>query len=610
MTKRKPSAAVDALRHPLPALAACGLVALLFPTPGQDDFFITLWPATTLAWDGEIVNYSGERIEQSSALLLTLLLAAWSFVTGQAPDTAARALSAMSALAALALLAPLSGARREIAEPAAWLLALSAPFLYWAASGTETPLMALLLLAWLAAVRRLVLRPGVAALAAVFGASLLVAMNRPEGSLLLLAALSWPALLSLREGSRRRRVWWLALGAVAASFLTLRLARMAYFGSPWPLPVEAKAGALGSTWSSRLADGAGYLAAWNGFGAFGLPLLVAVGAGGLLIARRSLDPEAGADRDPGELLAALLAAASLGFAVTSGGDWMEGGRFLAPGAPFFALVGGGAARRNREPGRRALALAILLLSSAASIVALAAHPKTRALPLWRCPQLAEPGSASPRASARPFAERCNKAQLRDLEVVEFLDDLVARARQAGLAPLTFASHQMGFVSYRLSRRHAGSLRVIDAAGLVERSLIDCGAIADQLTRNAGGLWRRGYDYDPLLKVRFLLEHVRSCRGPGRIDVLYELGIPDPELLAEHGLRTIYVQDGTFLRRPSFTFVAVRSEWIEALGIESLQRVEYASRDGRTHITRSSRPLSAAPTGSPGARPARASWLAG
>ena len=53
------------------ALAIC-----LWGQGGQDDKYITYWPARTLAEHGEILNYNGLRLEQSSSLSLVLLLAA------------------------------------------------------------------------------------------------------------------------------------------------------------------------------------------------------------------------------------------------------------------------------------------------------------------------------------------------------------------------------------------------------------------------------------------------------------------------------------------------------------------------------------------------------
>ena len=58
---------------PIIALLLAGL--LLFPSARADDTHITYWAAHSLSQYGEILNYNGERVEQSSSLLHVLLLA-------------------------------------------------------------------------------------------------------------------------------------------------------------------------------------------------------------------------------------------------------------------------------------------------------------------------------------------------------------------------------------------------------------------------------------------------------------------------------------------------------------------------------------------------------
>lgn len=52
------------------------------PSAGRDDAFITYWAAHAIARFGEIVNYDGDRVEQSSSLLHTVILAILHAVTG------------------------------------------------------------------------------------------------------------------------------------------------------------------------------------------------------------------------------------------------------------------------------------------------------------------------------------------------------------------------------------------------------------------------------------------------------------------------------------------------------------------------------------------------
>ena len=587
-----------------PALVMLALSLLLFPVSGQDDFFITLWPATTLAEQGELLNYNAQRVEQSSTLLWTALLAVGTALSGRDPASFARALSLLAALACAWGLtrwfepfAPRFEGGRP-ASRAAWMLACAAPFVYWAASGTEMPLMALLCLAWVACVHAWLHRSqGRARVGiALVSISAAVVLTRPEGGAVLLASLVGLALVRGLCADRSPRAYPLGLPllAVAGSSLLLAWARLAYFGLAWPLPVHAKIDGSAQR-ASRVLDGLRYLVADNGLTWLGMPALLACIALALVITpdpRPRLDPTS--DRQRGEarelaLLTSLVAGAYLSFAVTAGGDWMEGGRFIVPALPCLMLgLGLGLSLCLDEPSA-ARASGCLLLLGASSIVLLAAHPKNRALPLWRSGQLEGMtlGPSSPsrdpyELGTRPWTERSNTTQLRDLAVIAFLDALVERAEQAELDPLTLSSHQMGFVAYRLARKHPGALRFIDAAGLVEPTLLDCEAIADRVTHNAGGVWREGYAYDPHLKVRFLLEDVGDC-APGAIDLLYELGIPDEAQLRAHGLRLVYVQDGRLFGRPVYTFVAVREQLLAPLGLSAVERVDYRSERGQLEL---------------------------
>src|SRR5665213_2790297 len=57
------------------ALAFAAFAFLLYGQSGQDDTYITYWPARTLAEHGQIWNYNGVRLEQSSSLSLVVILA-------------------------------------------------------------------------------------------------------------------------------------------------------------------------------------------------------------------------------------------------------------------------------------------------------------------------------------------------------------------------------------------------------------------------------------------------------------------------------------------------------------------------------------------------------
>src|SRR5204862_487427 len=54
---------------------------LFLRSTGQDDAYISYWPAHTLAHYGRIINYTGEAVEQSSSMLWVLVLGALAFIT-------------------------------------------------------------------------------------------------------------------------------------------------------------------------------------------------------------------------------------------------------------------------------------------------------------------------------------------------------------------------------------------------------------------------------------------------------------------------------------------------------------------------------------------------
>src|SRR5215475_599715 len=59
----------------IPAGISVLIGALLFSSTGHDDSHITYWAADILSRCGEIINYNGERVEQSSSLAHVVLLA-------------------------------------------------------------------------------------------------------------------------------------------------------------------------------------------------------------------------------------------------------------------------------------------------------------------------------------------------------------------------------------------------------------------------------------------------------------------------------------------------------------------------------------------------------
>jgi hypothetical protein len=449
------------------ALLSCSVVC--FTTTSLDDAFITFWPASTLARYGQLLNYNGDRVEQSSSLLHTILLAALSGPGGLKLPAAAWLLSVACSVGLLALSIRLGerllpyGAGRFLPL----LLGTSPLLAYWTVNTLETTLAALVIAAHVLATVRFLDGESSALPPALTG--LAVALARPEGVLIWLAANLAFAVVSSAMRSRRPAGLGLFLLSPAVALAGLTSFRWIYFGSLAAEPVYSK---IGGALGARIVSGLSYLsnlaapfsaATWCLWALFGVGVLRAV---------RSA--RADRMRSGGLPYAFLYCLAGVGFIVTSGGDWLEAGRFLVP---FLALiligVLSGAAVLGRfriGPGPVAFVLVALNLASLLHFVTtrttrghfLLAGSREKDAALRLVPE------------ARQFSwvERTSRSHLRDVPMVTDLDKVVQRLEPAlGKGEkIRIASRQAGMVIFHLAKRHPGALEFVDLCGLSTRHL--------------------------------------------------------------------------------------------------------------------------------------------
>ena len=121
-------------------VASFGGIALV--STGHDDAYITFWPVHTLSAFGEILNYDLERVEQSSSLLHTLLLAGLHTATGFSIPLLSWVVGVGFGVLTVVRAVGLSEA---LGRRPGWALPLvigTAPaFLYWWFSGLETAMV-------------------------------------------------------------------------------------------------------------------------------------------------------------------------------------------------------------------------------------------------------------------------------------------------------------------------------------------------------------------------------------------------------------------------------------------------------------------------------------
>jgi hypothetical protein len=314
----------------------------------------------------------------------------------------------------------------------------------------------------------------------------------------------------------------LMVGALASG--ALFTFRLIYFGALFPQPVTAKYS--GVSWQSIVA-GLHYLKrhAWNDNAAtaivtVSIVLSVAVAAAGELRSR-ALNLYV--------VLALLFAAGYLSFAVLSGGDWMEGGRFLVHFLPvaiaFVPLAVG-----RISPNKRVLVsiTAILMALQLTSGIAFARNAST-SVPLWgHLP--AELNGASGRYS---WFEGRSRINVRDMQLIDRLDEIVTQISSRKSGPVLITSGQMGMVSYYIALRHFGHVRFLDRHGLVDRGLTDCSLTRDG-RRDTGGL---AFPVDWYFENLSRLE--QTC-GLSQPDVVFDLG---RSRARNYGYEDVYAQTG-------------------------------------------------------------------
>ncbi len=524
----------------------------LYGHTGRDDAFLTYWPAVALGEHGSILNYNGERVEQSSTLLHTLSLAALHTLL---PAVAVPTLAWAASLAAglLALLAT-ALALRARQTPAGSVLALAAApsLVFWSSSGMETPastalFTALLLIALqdVSSVRNRLLLASIAAMAVTC---------RPEAAFVLLAFVAGGWLLT-----RRQHGYWLTvLVATIVAFACITAWRHASFGSLFPQPVYAKSSGISA---ANLLKGLHYLLV--GGDSLTTRILTATGLAASVIALGWL-------RHPQRhaiLVAGALAAAQVAFILASGGDWMDATRFLLPVLPALLLC----TALLLSPWPR------LLHTTSALLLLVALHDS------WQFAGRESTGfAATDRAAARAqylgnvadlsrysSTELQTKDALRDIPQLEHLRAL-AQTLLATEPTLQLASIQMGFIPYHLAREFYPRLQFLDLRALGTSQLTRCPHTRD-FPRSDTGL---KISYDEFLAL--LPELARDC-GVRKPDILYDLGYGmRQDVLARNGYVITYREArtvrGQFSQRSvgSELFVAVRRELAAAHGLRDWQ----------------------------------------
>jgi len=323
-----------------------------------DDAYITYRYAENLILGNGLVFNLGERVEGTSSLLWTVLLAA-GMQLGLTPDALSQVMATTANLV-LALVAYFF-ARRRLGHSPYWALitplfmVANLNFVAWAAHGLETCLFALCTTVglMLAAPNEAGKLPEGAR--ARYGALALCAAiyTRPEG-LLYAAIAGIPRVIRFLRSPKLRRDDQIFAFPLLLSVAILFSFRFSYYGEWLPNTFYAKATGGAGNWT----DGLWYLKAfWDQSLVYGFAILPLAG----LALRVHKGPR------PVFLIAIL---ATLFYAGLVGGDAFSGARFILPVLPLLYLLmqDGLVTFLNASPWIRPLAVGFALLLALGTVI--------------------------------------------------------------------------------------------------------------------------------------------------------------------------------------------------------------------------------------------------
>jgi len=560
--------------HAMPILLAglfLGLGFFVYGSTGHDDSHINFWNVYTLLTRGELVNYNGERVEQTTSLLQVFLTALLSQLLPIHLVTLGYWVDIASAF--FACLLGMQIARQMCVAQASWMPLLtmsSASFLLWSFGGMGAPLTALCLLwaiqcwwRWITDVLQPV--SNAAALILVTTALMLVRPEMPVVATAITAAIaiaSW-----LNDTWRVRAILLFTFTATAA--LLLFIWQHWYFGSWLPIPAIAK---QGGDLGPQLWRGARY---WL-LGSLHNPMLPFAMFLSIPLLWQFFRQWLQGTLEADGLMKVILLAVMWGyggFVWTAGGDWMQAGRFFVPiviPAALVLLLVLHKLNRGRIVQGLLIALVAMQFGVQYQQIANASH----GIPVWVQTRI-----TAEHVSRYSTFEQLNQEHVRDMTIIEHMAELVPPLHEKLGRPVLLMSGQAGMVFYYTASQFFGQVQFRDLRGLVESSLTLCPALKN-IPRSPQGL---NWGYRDFFAQLPTLEKECGIKPP---DIIYDLNGMDQKLgktLDPLGYTMLHQETGypvvnstglPYNRLLTPNMIFVRTEWLPLLGNPEKRIINY------------------------------------
>jgi len=548
----------------------------LFSSTGRDDAHITYWEARSLVKFGEILNYNGNRLEQSSSLLQVFMLSVLGKITGIDIEFLGKPFSIVFGIISLIEVYKLSILiDRDIKYPVLLSVALSPYFVYWSFGGLETTLATFtslfLIISFGNYLETQAVRKNVESLLVSSLSVLLFLTVRPENLIVMLFFLLSTVMIFVFEYYVVHKLdritllteWYkLSNLFLIALFLSLAILvfRIAYFGSSFPQPVLAKSDGISL---STIQEGWTYYK--HTFSTSVAIILVAVFYSiGLFYAFFELFVASDNNVYSANIYIKISVAYTIvymAFILFSGGDWMEGGRFFVPILPLttisFLL-----ALRNFLRSRFAFFTGILLLCEVISLFEFGGKYST-GMPIWDRIVLSEKYSFS----EYTWFEQRNRVNLRDMPAIFYMKEVINAISLVKEEPVYILSSQMGIVPYYVTPTFYKKIYWYDTFSLADDSFSQCSVTAG-LPVSSNGM-HVSYRYYFENKERI----ITLCQIP-EPDVIYDLGSDNADIVRLNGYDIVFLQRGEVLGRstliqgdvPATQFIAIKSELLEIIDL--------------------------------------------